>query len=127
MRICYKIKSGVEALEEPDDDSCDEDYGEGLLKEVLGLFPHELQCAAEGRKPVVRKLHNKRRRFALEEYFFVDECDEDADHDAQEIKACHDEAAFAREECIYEECVDRELCGAAHKWSKNYCHLTVSV
>ena len=115
MRISYEIESGVEALEEPDDNRCDEDYGEGLLEEVFCLFPHKLDRAPEWRKPVVRKLHYKGRCFALEEDFLVEECNEDSDHDAEQVKSCHYETALAGEERTYEECVDRELCGAAHE------------
>ena len=44
-----------------------------------------------------------------------------------ECEYAQDQAAFAREKCIYKECIDWKFRCTAHKWCKKNRHLTVTL
>ena len=125
--VGHDVQARVKALEEPNDDGRKENDRERALEEILCLLPEQQRHALESGHAVIRQLHDKRHGLAAEGRLVHDERREDADEDAEDIQAQHDERAVAREKRRGEKGVDRDLRRTAHIRREQDGHLPVAV
>ena len=123
----HHVELGVEILEEPDDDAGHEDDGEGLVDEVLGLFPHMHQNAAARGHAIGGELHDEGHGLAAEDEAIQKCAGQNGDNHAQKIDGKHHERSRGGEEGADEDAVDGELGAAAHEGREHDGHFAVTL
>ena len=112
-------------MQKPDNDAGHENYSEGLVNEVLSLFPHVHQNAASGGHAIGRELHNKGDGLTAEDKAVQKRACEHGDDDAQKVNGKHDQRSRVGKEGANENAINGKLGAAAHEGREHDGHFAV--